>query len=242
LVTLKDEAGLRPNFSLPNTRLVFDIVRPAMPVPDSAECCGLLLALSSSVSVALCNPSAPGVKVTGTVQVVLGATVIGIDPQVPAPLTTYSAGSETVALEMTNEWVAPVLSTVKFFVAEWPKATLPKAREAVTDTVVVGVAVGVAVIVGTAVAVAVLVAVAVDVAVLVAVAVAVFVGVEVVVAVRVAVLVTVGVGVDVPVAVAVAVLVAVAVGELVAVGVAVLVGVAVGEGDPSVPNAITLAE
>ena len=46
-----------------------------------------------------------------------------------------------------------MLSTVKFFVADWPNATLPNASEAVTDTVVVGVAVGVGVAVTVEVAV-----------------------------------------------------------------------------------------
>jgi hypothetical protein len=102
LVKLKDDAGLRPNFSLPNTKLFFDSVKPAIPVPESVDFCGLVVALSNSISVALCEPSALGVKVTGRVQVVLGATVIGIAPQVPAPPRTYSAGSEDVALEITS--------------------------------------------------------------------------------------------------------------------------------------------
>ena len=222
MVTLKDTAGLRPNFTLANTRPLFDNARPAMPVPESVERCGLPVALSKIISVALCAPSAAGVNATPSVQVVFGATVIGIAPHVPVPLRAYSAGSDDVALPMTSEWLAPVLSTVRFFVRVCPRATLPNASDAVTDIVVVGVDVGVAVAV----------AVAVDVGVLVAVAVAVLVAVVV--------LVAVAVGVTVLVAVRVGELVAVAVP--VAVGVAVLVAVGVGEDDPPEPNVITLAE
>lgn len=214
MVTLKDSAGLSPNFSLPNTRLLFDSVRPATPTPESVESCGLVVALSKIISVVPCAPSAVGVNATPSVQMVLGATVIGIAPHVPVPLRAYSAGSDDVALPMTSEWIAPVLSTVRFFVSVWPKARLPNASDAVTDTVVVGVAVGVAVATTVAVAVDVAVAVAVD------------------------VVVAVAVGLGVAVVVAVAVRLA----EAVAVGVAVPVAVGVGEGAPPVPNTITLAE
>jgi hypothetical protein len=186
--------------------------------------------LSKVIRVALCAPSAEGVKATPSVQVVLGASVIGIAPQVPVPVRAYSAGSDEVALPITNEWLAPMLSTVRFFVSFCPRATLPNASDAVTDIVVVGVDVGVGV------------AVAVDVGVMVAVA------VPVPVAVPVAVAVLVAAAVPVAVAVGVTVLVAVRVGELVAVavtvavGVAVLVAVGVGEDDPPEPNVITLAE
>ena len=157
LVTLKDSTGLRPNFSLPNSRLLFDSVRLATPTPESVECCGLVVALSKISSVAPCTPSAVGVNATPSVQVVLGATVIGTAPQVPVPLRANSAGSDEVALPMISEWVAPVLSTVRFLVSVWPMTTLPNASDAVIDIVVVGVTVGVAV--GTKVAVAVGVAV-----------------------------------------------------------------------------------
>src|SRR3984957_7504329 len=163
-----DSADLRPNFTLPNARLLFDIARPAMPAPESVECCGLTVALSKIVSVAACAPSAVGVNATPSVQVVLGASVIGIAPQVPVPLRAYSAGSDDVTLPITNEWLPPVLSTVRFFVSVCPRATLPNASDAVTDIVVVGVDVGVAVAVAVDVAVLVAVAMAVPVAVLVA--------------------------------------------------------------------------
>lgn len=244
MVTLKDSAALRPNFSLPNARLLFDNVRPAMPVPVSVECCGLVVALSKSVSVPVCAPSAAGMNATPSVQVALGARVIGIAPHVPVPLNAYSAGSDDVELEMISERVAPVLSTVRFLVSVWPTATLPNASDAVTDMEVVGVAVGVAVAI--VVAVAVWVAVAVPVGVPVTVAVLVAVGVAVLVTVEVAVTVCVGVAVLVEVGVeelvAVAVAVAVRVTVAVAVGVVVFVAVGVDEGDPPVPNAITLAE
>ena len=80
---------MRPNFTLPNTRLVFDVVKPAIPAPLSETCCGLVVALSKIFSVALCAPSALGVNATPSVQVVLGATAIGIAPHVPVPLRAY---------------------------------------------------------------------------------------------------------------------------------------------------------
>jgi hypothetical protein len=143
LVTLKDSAGLRPNFTLPNTRLLFDTVRPAMPPPESVECCGLVVALSKIIRVAFCAPSAVGVNATPSVQVVLGATVIGIAPHVPVPLRANSAGSDDVALPMISEWVAPVLSTVRFLTSVWPRATLLNASDAVGVAVATKVAVAV---------------------------------------------------------------------------------------------------
>jgi len=107
---------LAPNFTFPKTRLLTDVVISATPVPLSVECCGLVLALSVSVSVALWAPSALGVNATPSVQFALGATVIGIAPQVPVPLSAYSAGSDETALDTTSGWVAPVLVTVRFLV------------------------------------------------------------------------------------------------------------------------------
>ena len=143
-----------PNFTLANVRLLLVVMRPAMPVPVSDTCCGLVAALSLIVSDALCAPIALGVNATPIVQFVLGATVIGIAPQVPVPLKAYSE-SDGVALEIVSECDAPVFATVTFFVTVWPIATLPNASEAVTDTVVVGVAVVVGVEVAVEVAVAV---------------------------------------------------------------------------------------
>ena len=157
-----------------------------------------MVALSKIMSVALCEPSVFGVNATPSVQLVLGARVIGIAPHVPVPLSAYSAGSDDVVLPMISGCVAPVLSTVRFLVSVCPKATLPNASEAVTDTVVVGVAVGVAVavVVGVEVGVAVLVEVGVEE--LVGVVVEVAVGVAEAVAVAVAVLVAVGVAEGAP--------------------------------------------
>ena len=139
-----------PNFTLPNIRLLLVVVRPAMPVPVSDTCCGLVAVLSVSVNDALFAPIALGVNATPIVQFVLGATVMGITPQVPVPLRAYSE-SDGVALEITSECVAPVFATVTVFVNVWPTAVLTNASEAVTDTVVVGVAVAVGVEVAVAV-------------------------------------------------------------------------------------------
>src|SRR5208283_3990128 len=96
-----------------------DTTRSANPVPDSATVCGLFLALSSSVSVALRTPSAFGVNATPSVQDFLGATVTGIAPHVAVPLSAYSAGSDDIAAEMTNELVLPVFWTVRLFATVW---------------------------------------------------------------------------------------------------------------------------
>jgi len=163
LVTLNDSADLAPNFTLPKTKLVFERESPAMPLPDSADCCGLVAALSNRVNVALCAPTEFGANDTPSVQFVFGASVIGIAPQVPVPLSVDSAGSDDIAFEMISGLVDPVFLTVRFFVTVWPTATLPNASDAVTDIEVVGVAVGVGVVVGVGVNVALVVAVAVGV-------------------------------------------------------------------------------
>ena len=79
-----------------------------MPAPENVTCCGLVVALSEIISDALFAPTAAGVNDTPIVQFVLGATVIGIAPQVPVPLRAYSE-SDGVALETTSGWAAPVL-------------------------------------------------------------------------------------------------------------------------------------
>ena len=152
--------ALVPKVTLPKVRLLLLVERPAMPVPLSATCCGLVVALSVSVRVALCAPTLFGENATPSVQLVLGATVMGTGPHVPVPLSAYS-GFEGVALEMISELAAPVLETVRILVIDWPTATFPKAIELATRTVVVGVAVAV----GVEVAVEVAVFVAVEVAV-----------------------------------------------------------------------------
>lgn len=102
MITLKDFTPLTPNFTLPNTRLLLVVVRSTTPVPLSATCWGLVVALSSTASNAECAPTAFGVKATPSVHEVLGATVIGIAPQVPVSLKAYSE-SDGVALEMSSE-------------------------------------------------------------------------------------------------------------------------------------------
>ena len=129
-----------------------------MPVPESVECCGLVLVLSKIVTEALCVPIALGVNASPSVQVVLGATVMGIGPQFPVLFIAYSAGSDEIAPEMISGFVAPVLLTVRFFVTVSPTATLPNASDDVSDIVVVGVAVAVGVAVTVEVVVAVEVA------------------------------------------------------------------------------------
>ena len=111
MVTDKVRSPLVPNFWLRNVRLLAEVVISAVPVPLSAACCGLVVALSVSVSVALCAPSVAGANATSSVQFVLGATVIGIAPQVPPPVTVKCTGSDDIALEIINECVVPRLVT-----------------------------------------------------------------------------------------------------------------------------------
>ena len=113
-----------------------------MPVPLAATLCGLVVALSVSVSDALGAPTASGVNPTPSVHDVLGASVTGIAPHVPALVTANSAGSVETALEMISA-LAPVLLTVRVFEAVCPTAVFPKTSEAVTVIDVVGVAVAV---------------------------------------------------------------------------------------------------
>jgi hypothetical protein len=153
-------AAVEPNFTLPNVELVLEVLKPPMPVPERATCCGLVVALSLSASVALCRPSEAGVNATPSEQDLRGATVTGIAPQVPVPLNAYS-GSEVVALETISGFLLPLLDTVTVLVEVVATATLPNASEEVTDIEVVGVAVGVVVAVAVAVGVTVAVSVAV---------------------------------------------------------------------------------
>lgn len=52
---------------------------------------------------------------TPNVHFVLGATVIGIAPQLPVPLSENSAGSDNDALETMSELAAPVFLMVRRF-------------------------------------------------------------------------------------------------------------------------------
>ena len=115
MVTLTAFNALLPNFTSPNTMLLVEVLRSAIPLPLSVTCCGLVDALSPIVKVAPCAPTASGVNAIPIVHDVAGATVIGIVPHVPVPLTAYS-GSVGVALEMTSALVLPVLLIVTFFV------------------------------------------------------------------------------------------------------------------------------
>ncbi len=150
MVTVTLFAAVEPNFTLPNTEVVLEVLKPPMPVPESATFCGLVMELSPSASVALCEPSEAGVNATPSEQDLRGATVTGIAPQVPVPLNAYS-GSDVVALEMISGWVLPLFDTVTVLVEFVPTATLPNASEEAADIEVVGVAVGVAVDVAVAV-------------------------------------------------------------------------------------------
>ena len=78
-------ALLLPTGTEPNDTLAgFKLTQGPMPVPDNGTDCGLLLALSVMISVAERAPGAAGVKVTLTMVLPLGATVIGSVPEVMA--------------------------------------------------------------------------------------------------------------------------------------------------------------
>jgi len=115
LTTAKASMPIAPNFVSLNTRLLLVVVRPAMPVPLSVTCCGLVVELSTTVSEAGCAPTALGKNEIPSVQCVPCATVTGSMPQVPVPLRAYS-GSDGVAAETISALVLPVLVTVTVFV------------------------------------------------------------------------------------------------------------------------------
>src|SRR5258708_38254454 len=111
---MKPLVSFWPNLTLPHVRLVTEVVRVVRPVPLSVTCFGLVKALSLIVSDALCAPIVLGVNATANVHDTLGASITGIAPHVPAPVSAYSE-SDVVALAIINGLVAPVLVTVAFF-------------------------------------------------------------------------------------------------------------------------------
>lgn len=186
------------------------------------------------VSDLLIAPTTVGANFTEIMQLAPGkSTVMQVLVWMNSALVEMLATlSEAVPLFFT----VTVLAGLSVRMVRFPKRKLVGLTE--PTAIVVGVALGVAERVAVLVAVGVTVFVAVAVAVLVEVA----VGVAVAVTVGVRVADAVGVAVLVAVAVAVPVGVAVGIDVAVAVGVAVLVALGVGEGNPTEPNAITLAE
>lgn len=179
---------LEPDFTFPNASDDGETVTAAVPVPDSATFCEPAPALSKSVSVALCAPTALGVNPTATLQLFLGAM-----PPDGLHADTLAENSEGL-LELdpvTNNAVEPLFVTFRLLVTVSPRGALPVESFDGTETTVVGVEVGVAVRV--AVTVAVGVAVVVTVAVNVGVAVSVGDGLTVAVGLIVAVGLTVAV-------------------------------------------------
>jgi hypothetical protein len=86
-----------------------------VPVPVKATVCGLLEALSGRFSEALRLPVAEGVKVTLTVQVLLGVTVAFV--QVSALLVKSPAFLPPIVTVEMIRLAAPVLVTVSTRVA-----------------------------------------------------------------------------------------------------------------------------
>ena len=142
-----------PNFTLPKARLVFERDRPAMPLPENVDCCGLVAALSKiSQCRAMCADRVRRER-HSKCAICLRRERDRNRAASSMPLSVYSAGSDDIAFEMISGLVAPVFLTVRFFVTVWPTGTLLNDSDAVTDIEVVGVEVGVAVAVGVAAAV-----------------------------------------------------------------------------------------
>ena len=80
-----------------------------MPVPLRVACCGLLEVLSVKVSDAFSAAADLGENATASVHDLVGASVTGIEPQVPAGVTANSAESDDTALEMISGFFLPVL-------------------------------------------------------------------------------------------------------------------------------------
>jgi hypothetical protein len=95
-----------------------------LPFPESGSLCGLVLALSVTVRVALREPVVLGVNVTSMVQLSLGASELG---QSLVGLKLPASAPVTPTLEMSNA-VVPVFVTVTFCVLLWPTSTVPKFR------------------------------------------------------------------------------------------------------------------
>ena len=81
----------------------------AVPVPDSAMVCGLPAALSVRVSAATRLPAADGVKVTSTLVLLPGVTVIGSVPAVKEKSAAFPPAMARLAI---TRFAVPVLDTV----------------------------------------------------------------------------------------------------------------------------------
>src|SRR5260370_15843223 len=88
----------------------------SVPVPLAATCCGLVPVLSLTESVALCGPSALGVKPIAMVQLKVGASPPG--GQLVAPVAANSALFEVTLCMYSG--CGPVFFTVRFFVTVFP--------------------------------------------------------------------------------------------------------------------------
>jgi hypothetical protein len=84
LVSVTDFAVLvLPTTTVPKLKLLAERVTGATPVPVSAVVCGLLLASSLTVSVAVALPNAEGVNVTPILQLFPAPSVLGLRGQFP---------------------------------------------------------------------------------------------------------------------------------------------------------------
>jgi hypothetical protein len=93
-----------------------------LPFPESGTLCGLVVALSVTVRVAVGEPVLLGANLTSMVQLSVGASelghrLLGVKSPASTPVTP--------TLEMSNA-VVPVFVTVTLFVRLWPASTVPK--------------------------------------------------------------------------------------------------------------------
>ena len=119
-------APLLPTATDTQFRLVGEteaLPEPVAPVPDSAIFCGLLLALSVKVRVALLAPEAPGLKVTETVQFDEAARLL---PQVLLEIEKSPAFVPEIAmLLIVIDEVCPLDKVADFAALVEPVVTLP---------------------------------------------------------------------------------------------------------------------
>jgi hypothetical protein len=128
LVRVSVSELLEPTVTLPNARLVgltVTLPEAEVPVPESATVCGLLVAESVKVRVAVRLPAAAGLNNTVTVQLAEAARLV---PQLSLESVKSDASApETAMLLMVTEAEVPLVRVSVSELLE-PTVTLPNAR------------------------------------------------------------------------------------------------------------------
>ncbi len=121
LVTVTEADELEPTAVLGNVKLVGLTVRGASPVPVSLTSCGLVDALSLTVSAPVMEPRLVGLNVTLMVQLLLAASEL--------PQLLVCEKSPLASIEPISSGPAPALLNLTAFEALGvPAAWLPNAR------------------------------------------------------------------------------------------------------------------